>query len=74
MPDLDGYQTTIEIRRREGSGPRTAVVATTANALAGDRDRCLTACMDDYLAKPLQPSAMAAMLQRWGRSAADVAT
>lgn len=73
VPDLDGYETTLEIRRREGSGPRIAVVAMTANALSGDRDRCLAAGMDDYLAKPVQPTAMAAMLRRWGRGAEGAA-
>ena len=72
MPDLDGYQTTAELRRREveRDQPRIPVVALTANALRGDRERCLAAGMDHYLTKPLRLDQLAAALARFSAPAA----
>ncbi len=66
MPVLDGLEATRELRAREaGSGGHQLVVAMTAHAMQGDRERCLAAGMDDYLSKPVQPPALEAMLERW---------
>jgi CheY-like chemotaxis protein len=63
MPELDGYAATAELRRREGQGPRTPVVALTAGAI--EEDRCRAAGMDDFLAKPLGLEDLQAVLERW---------
>jgi two-component system sensor histidine kinase/response regulator len=64
MPRLDGYQATAEIRRREGADAHTPIIAITAHALKGDRERCLEAGMDDYVAKPLDPAMIDEVLAR----------
>jgi signal transduction histidine kinase/CheY-like chemotaxis protein/HPt (histidine-containing phosphotransfer) domain-containing protein len=64
MPVLDGYAATRELRRREGSGRRTPVIALTASAMASDRQRCLDAGMDDYLSKPVWDEHLSAALER----------
>jgi light-regulated signal transduction histidine kinase (bacteriophytochrome)/ActR/RegA family two-component response regulator len=65
MPGMDGYQTTARIRAMEGPERHTPIVALTANALPEDRQRCLDAGMDDYLAKPIQMQRLLEALQKW---------
>ena len=65
MPNMDGYQATAQIRRREAdSGRRTRIVAMTANAMSDDREKCLEAGMDDYIAKPIQLKTLKTALER----------
>jgi two-component system sensor histidine kinase/response regulator len=63
MPNLDGLEATRRIRLR-AAGPRVRIVAMTANAMDGDRERCLDAGMDDYVSKPITPAALQEALGR----------
>ncbi len=65
MPRMDGYSTTRALRSREPDGVRVPVVAMTAAALEGERERCLDAGMDDFLTKPVDAAAVDAVLTRW---------
>ncbi|MEN3309586.1 MAG: hypothetical protein V7603_5788 [Micromonosporaceae bacterium] len=70
MPRMDGFDATVELRRHEGTGRHTPIIALTANALVGDRARCLDAGMDDCLAKPVNSADLDATLARWIEDAA----
>lgn len=66
MPDLDGYQATRLIRHAEhGTGRRIPIVAMTANAMKGDREKCLEAGMDEYLTKPIDTVKLKAVIKHW---------
>jgi PAS domain S-box-containing protein len=65
MPELDGLSATVTIRQRErASGRRVPIVAMTAHAMTGDRERCLAAGMDDYLSKPIRPADLISAVER----------
>ncbi|TMI06916.1 MAG: response regulator [Betaproteobacteria bacterium] len=72
MPEMDGFEATREIRGRERSsiGKRVPIIALTANAMAQDREECLSTGMDDHLSKPFSMQTMQDMLDRWMPQAA----
>jgi signal transduction histidine kinase/CheY-like chemotaxis protein/HPt (histidine-containing phosphotransfer) domain-containing protein len=64
MPEVDGYEATRRIRALTGESRRVRIAAMTANAMRGDRERCLAAGMDDYVSKPIREADLAAVLRR----------
>ncbi|MGV2704126.1 UNVERIFIED_CONTAM: response regulator [Aeromonas salmonicida] len=65
MPVMDGLAATRQLRQQESDGHQIPILAMTANVMAGDRERCLAAGMDDHIAKPIDPDKLYAALQRW---------
>ncbi|HEU5048096.1 MAG TPA: response regulator [Rickettsiales bacterium] len=70
MPEMDGFEATRKIRDMEnGNGHHTTIIALTADAITGDREKCLQAGMDDYLNKPFKPEHIAQTLEKWVNAA-----
>jgi len=69
MPEMDGFEATQRIRALTGEAAKTPILAMTAHVMKGDRERCLDAGMDDYLAKPLRAKDLLAAIERWTQSA-----
>ncbi len=68
MPELDGYGATRQIRSSEAGRKRVPVVAMTANAMQGDREKCIAAGMDDYVSKPVKRDELEVVVSKWKNS------
>ena len=66
MPEMDGYEAAMEIRRLEKPDRRATIIAMTADASAACREQCLAAGMDDFIAKPVKPEQMKVVLRKSG--------
>jgi CheY-like chemotaxis protein len=73
MPEMDGLQATREIRRLEGKEQRTPIVALTAHAMSGDRERCIQVGMDNYITKPVNPKELDELLEHYAPSSGAAA-
>ena len=72
MPGIDGFDATRAIRASEPTGDRVPIIAMTASALEGERERCLDAGMDDFLTKPVDPTQLEEVVQRWTKRSGPV--
>jgi len=72
MPEMDGFEATRHIRAMSDARSSLPIIALTANAMADDRQHCLTAGMDDYLSKPVSPDALTHMLEAWSGRRSDM--
>ncbi len=68
MPEMNGFEATQVIREREGDRKHTPVIAMTAHAMKGDKERCLKAGMDDYISKPIEPQELIDAIEKWTSS------
>ena len=70
MPEMDGFEETAAIREKEGQcGAHTPIIAMTAHAMSGDRERCLAAGMDNYISKPIHARALLDLVMEYHRAA-----
>jgi two-component system sensor histidine kinase/response regulator len=67
MPQMDGFEATAAIRREPGLAGTVPIEAVTANAMQGDREKCLAAGMNDYISKPIAVKDLKRVLEEWGR-------
>ncbi|MBS1827109.1 MAG: response regulator [Acidobacteria bacterium] len=74
MPVLDGYSATLQIRKNEKKGQHIPIIAMTAHAMEGDRERCIASGMDDYLTKPVNRQELLSVLERWIKRPAAAGT
>ncbi len=71
MPNMDGFEATKIIRDREQPGEHVPIIAMTASAMKGDKERCLAAGMDDYLSKPVKWESIREMMERWTKNSEE---